>query len=432
MLLNSSGNVGIGTTNPTATLHLRAASPYIYLDDTSTNGTLKRFKFVAGDVGPTQTMTFGFETIESTNSISIMSLSEIGNVGIGTLSPVAKLHVQGGNATFGTPGAGSNTNGRFFSIEGNTDSSGEGSARIFFTEHNSSTAQMDNYGMSLGYRGGNTFLSGSSGNVWNGLALIDNGQWGMWGHNNDISGSVIMYGDREATFINFNGNNLNNVGSAYFTGNVGIGTTSPVSKLTIESSTYDDFIKLTRTGVGSMGISVTNPRGIQTTDAAGNLTTAISYSVTYTYAAGTTILKNNIGQDDVTNQVTAGTVNSNTVTITPASYKDWGMTTNSSANITDADIIATVGGNIEWATSKLKGSFTITGPGGAGPVKYAFYAVPAATSGTITSIVAGGFESIAAFDKVTRNFTNAQGHVVSYDIYVQKNSGTDNVTLIIQ
>jgi hypothetical protein len=108
------------------------------------------------------------------------------------------------------------------------------------------------------------------------------------------------------------------------------------------------------------------------------------------------------------------------------------MTTNSSANITDADILATVGGNKEWATSKLKSSFTITGPGGAGPVKYAFYAVPSATSGTITSITAGGFESIAAFDKLTRNFTNDQGYVVSYDIYVQKNSGTDNVTLIIQ
>jgi len=53
-------------------------------------------------------------------------------------------------------------------------------------------------------------------------------------------------------------------------GSVGIGTTSPASKLTIESSTYDDFIKLTRTSVGSMGISATNPRGIQTTDGAGN------------------------------------------------------------------------------------------------------------------------------------------------------------------
>ena len=161
------------------------------------------------------------------------------------------------------------------------------------------------------------------------------------------------------------------------------------------------------------------------------LTAQITYQVTYTYSAGTSIKKNNLNEDDVTNQVQAGTVNSNTVTITPASYKYWGMTTNSSANITDADIIAMVGGNKEWATSKLKSSFTITGPGGSGPVKYAFYAVPSATSGTITSILAGGFESIAAFDKVTRSFTNAQGYVVSYDIYVQKNSGTDNVTLII-
>ncbi len=50
---------------------------------------------------------------------------------------------------------------------------------------------------------------------------------------------------------------------------VGIGTTSPSSKLHIESSSYDDFIKLTRTGVGSMGITATSPRGIQTTDGSG-------------------------------------------------------------------------------------------------------------------------------------------------------------------
>ena len=54
-------------------------------------------------------------------------------------------------------------------------------------------------------------------------------------------------------------------GAATFSSSVNMG-----GKLTIESSTYDDFIKLTRTGIGSMGISATNPRGIQTTDAAGN------------------------------------------------------------------------------------------------------------------------------------------------------------------
>jgi hypothetical protein len=49
-----------------------------------------------------------------------------GNVGIGTTTPAAsaKLTVMG-NQTFGLPGNGTNTSGRFISIEGNTDSSGE-------------------------------------------------------------------------------------------------------------------------------------------------------------------------------------------------------------------------------------------------------------------------------------------------------------------
>jgi hypothetical protein len=126
----------------------------------------------------------------------------------------------------------------------------------------------------------------------------------------------------------------------------------------------------------------------------------------------------------------AGSISAS-VTITPVSYRYWGMTTNSSATITDADIRATVGGSSQYSSSKLKSEFTITGPGVSGPVKYAYYAVPHNASGTITSIKAGGFESIAAFDVITRDFVNGLGYTVSYDIYVQKNYGTDNVTLII-
>ena len=125
-----------------------------------------------------------------------------GALGIGTtdLAAAAKLTVIG-NQTFGLPGNGSNTSGRFISIEGNTDTSGEGSSRIFFTEHNSTTAAMDNYGMSLGYRGGATSIVGASGNTWTGLTQIGNGQWGMWGHNNNATGSLVMFGDRAATYV---------------------------------------------------------------------------------------------------------------------------------------------------------------------------------------------------------------------------------------
>jgi hypothetical protein len=60
--------------------------------------------------------------------------------------------------------------------------------------------------MSLGYRGGATSVIGASGNTWTGLGSIGNGEWGMWGHDNNATGAVIMYGDRGASFVSFNGN----------------------------------------------------------------------------------------------------------------------------------------------------------------------------------------------------------------------------------
>ena len=86
-----------------------------------------------------------------------------------------------------------------------------------------------------------------------------------------------------------------------------------------------------------------------------------------------------------------------------------------------------VGGGQEWATSKAKSLFTITNSSG---INYAYYAYPSEL-GDLTSITSGGFESLNAFDKLVRDFTNAQGTAVSYNIYVQKNGGTENVSIII-
>ena len=125
------------------------------------------------------------------------------NFGIGTSSPVsnARLTVVGGNQTFGIPGNGTNTSGRWLSFEGNTDSSGEGSGRLFFSEHNSSTTDMDDYGMSIGYRGGSTSVTTAGGNTWTGLSAIANGQWGMWGHDNSLAGTLIMAGPRSGNYV---------------------------------------------------------------------------------------------------------------------------------------------------------------------------------------------------------------------------------------
>jgi hypothetical protein len=86
----------------------------------------------------------------------------------------------------------------------------------------------------------------------------------VYSSGSNIFGSALTDKQTFTGSLNVTGSNHN------IFGNVGIGTTNSTTKLTIESSTYDDFIKFTRTGVGSMGISATNPRGIQITDAAGS------------------------------------------------------------------------------------------------------------------------------------------------------------------
>jgi hypothetical protein len=106
--------------------------------------------------------------------------------------------VKGGTMNFGIPGNGANVNGRFCTIEGNTGTDGEGSGRIFFAEHNSTTGAKNAYGMSLGYRGGGTSLPSGVNGL---LTQIGNGEWGMWGHNGVDNGTLIMSGTRSASTL---------------------------------------------------------------------------------------------------------------------------------------------------------------------------------------------------------------------------------------
>ena len=165
----------------------------------------------------------------------------------------AKVIVKG-NQTFGLPGLGVNNNGRWLSIEGNADASGEGSGRIFFTEHNSTTASMDNYGMSLGYRGGATSIVGASGNTWTGLTQIGNGDWGMFGHNNDATGALIMSGDRAATYVDFAGNNIQGITNATITtvtGSLVGNATTATTATSATSATQSNNVAITGYGNGN-------------------------------------------------------------------------------------------------------------------------------------------------------------------------------------
>jgi hypothetical protein len=92
-------------------------------------------------------------------------------------------------------------NGRTVLIEGVAGgSSGEGSGRIFFSEHNSSDAAADSYGLSLYYEGNpNAQLpSGFQPNT-------GNATWSLRRHDNSVNGAAIMSGIRTSNNVTFSG-----------------------------------------------------------------------------------------------------------------------------------------------------------------------------------------------------------------------------------
>lgn len=92
-------------------------------------------------------------------------------------------------------------NGRTVLIEGVADAStGEGSGRIFFTEHNSTDSSADAYGLSLYYEGNpNAQLpSGFQPNT-------GNATWSLRRHNGSVNGDAIMSGSRTTNNVTFSG-----------------------------------------------------------------------------------------------------------------------------------------------------------------------------------------------------------------------------------
>ena len=87
--IDTSGNVGIGTTSPSALLHLASAGPSIVLEDTDNNPD---YEIKNGNGS--------FRIIDTTNSADRININSSGNVGIGTSSPSQRLTVANGFGIF--------------------------------------------------------------------------------------------------------------------------------------------------------------------------------------------------------------------------------------------------------------------------------------------------------------------------------------------
>jgi len=97
-IYESGSCVGIGINTPETTLHIAANSPYLYFDDLNSTGTKKRTRFVNGDVGNCQSLTIGFGCTNNTSNIDVLTLNELGNIGLGTTTPNSgKVEIQTNN-----------------------------------------------------------------------------------------------------------------------------------------------------------------------------------------------------------------------------------------------------------------------------------------------------------------------------------------------
>jgi hypothetical protein len=201
MRITSSGNVGIGNTSPSNRLDVNGNMSAVLLklgSPASGEGLLRYNPGSGNGIG----ITTG--TLSSAN-IKLF-VANNGNVGIGTTSPAARLEVKS---------AAPNT---FFADF--ISSTGSGFAKIYENSNSHPLLYMADA------TGTTTIVLNSSG-----VSYL-------------ISGNIIIGGTAD------NGNLLQVQGTSYFDGNVGIGTTSPGYKLSVNSSILNEIANFESTDVG--------------------------------------------------------------------------------------------------------------------------------------------------------------------------------------
>jgi len=144
----------------------------VYINLDSNNNNNSNADFVIGKHGG------GTGTISQFFKVS----GESGNVGIGTTSPQAKLHISGGSSIETTLIVGAEGNGN------------DKSARVFLNEGEGGVSNSKDYGFSLAYDGQGSQYGGLSAN-----------QFGILRHNNSAAGGAVMVMNRTNNNTTFTG-----------------------------------------------------------------------------------------------------------------------------------------------------------------------------------------------------------------------------------
>jgi hypothetical protein len=265
---NSSGNVGIGTTTPQNLLHLSSSAPALELSPSTYGGQYSSFfgsysnaqstlqlgnngvnYIVAGNTaagGALELVVNNTSAFPSApNGTAAMYITSTGNVGVGTVSPGAKLGVNGG---VGIGGAGysdtAQTTGDL-AMSGNLAvgvTSGQAKATVAGSI-NSNSAQTD------------TVFSGTIGRA-NANFIGTNGYWALRTATNNSYNLDVYNSASPITALTV----LQN-------GNVGIGTTSPYAALSVAGASgvvANQFAATSTTATSTFagGLSVAGTSGL--------------------------------------------------------------------------------------------------------------------------------------------------------------------------
>ena len=255
MTIDSAGDVGIGTTTPSKKLEIVGAydSMFMLVRKEDQNQRMEihagagTVKFKGIDKGNNQDVRFVFETQKGNTVSEKMRIENNGNVGIGTgPNPEEKLDVRG---TIKTKNDSDNSEIKLVSSGGTPyinikranvadwkiKSTGNGSHQILTTSFGTTDLMtvQGNGNVGIGTTSPVTdFEVKASGNSWaGGLKLTDHDDDDGWIFHPDASSAGLMIGEVVKSDPDS--------GSARLTinkgGNIGIGTTGPVSKTTIEN-----------------------------------------------------------------------------------------------------------------------------------------------------------------------------------------------------
>lgn len=281
--IDSSGNVGIGTTTPIARLEVSASGSY--LADTTNAG------FTISNAGvPTERLHIGVDSsVGSNGSAYIQSIRSGsaytnillnpsgGNVGIGSTTPSSRLTVKSNGDNFGVIVDASSSNTRLAGIlqENSTSASfrlyNAGTETIRFTSQTGISSYVNNggnFGIGTTSPAAPLTVFSTAANSASGQEVLRLGA-GLSG-GTPGSGPAIVFANNSGTVENFKirsgadvsgsgrGNLIFSGGTASastlsdfmtlaYTGNLGIGTTSPAAKLSVVGETLSSWFTATST-----------------------------------------------------------------------------------------------------------------------------------------------------------------------------------------